>query len=51
MEKTYEKVPSFTPDTCKGCKGHAMYMLDETYQDKESRDLLVKCLSNYISKE
>ena len=49
--KTYEKIPRFVPDTCKGCKGHGVYMLDETYEDKESRELLCKVLDNYIEKD
>jgi hypothetical protein len=51
MEKQYEKIPSFTPDSDKHCKGHANFMLDHEYQDKESRDLLVNCLNNYIEKD
>lgn len=50
MEKTFEPIPSFKPDSCKNCKGHASYFLDETYEDKESRDLLIKVLDNYIEK-
>lgn len=48
MNKEYQKVPSFTPDTHKGCKGHADYMLDCEYTEKADRDLLVNVLSNYI---
>lgn len=48
MEKIYEKIPSFKPDTCKNCKGHAVEMLDCEYENKEDRDLLSKVLGNYI---
>ncbi len=50
MEKTYEKIPPIIPEGCKNCKGHGVEMLDNTYEKKETRDLLVKCVSNYISK-
>ena len=46
MEKTYEKVPSFNPHS--NCQGHGIYVLDCEYEDKEDRELLVRCLDNYI---
>ena len=49
MEKTYEKVPSFNPHS--NCQGHGIYVLDCEYEDKEDRELLVRCLDNYIVNE
>lgn len=48
MEKQYEKIPRFVPDSCKNCKGHANYMLDCEFTDKEDRNLLLRVLDNYI---
>ena len=43
--KTYKPIPPLNPHT--NCKGHAMSILDDTYETQESRDLLDKILSNY----
>ena len=51
IEKQYEKIPSFKPETCKNCKGHANFMLDCEYETKADRDLLVNVLGNYIEKD
>ena len=47
-EKKYPKVPAFNncPLTC---KGHANYMLDNEFETKEDRDLLVRVIDNYLS--
>ena len=45
--KKYTPVPKFVPDTCKNCKGHANYMLDCEYENKDDRDLLISVLENY----
>ena len=37
----------FVPESCKGCKGHANWLLDCDYSRKEDRDLLSKILDNY----
>jgi hypothetical protein len=47
MEKEYQKIPRFVPDTCRNCKGHGVYMLDCDFTEKEDRDLLTKVISNY----
>lgn len=49
MEKQYEKIPAFNDHI--NCKGHGNYMLDCEYTTKDDRDLLVKCLENYIEKD
>ena len=51
MEKQYEKIPAYKPDTCKNCKGHANCMLDCEYETKGERDLLVSVLEKYITKD
>lgn len=45
-DKTFEPIKPFNDHI--GCKGHANYMLDCTYERKEDRDLIIKVLDNYI---
>ena len=33
------------------CKGHSVWMLDNTFEDREDRDILIKALDNAIGKE
>jgi hypothetical protein len=40
-------IPPFNPHG-KGCSGHQDSYLDCTYEEQSERDLLVRCLSNYI---
>ena len=47
MDKEFKPIPRFIPESCKGCKGHGIYMLDCDYTKKEDRDLLSKILDNY----
>lgn len=46
-EEVFEPIPKFN-DHGSGCSGHANEMLDNTYETKEARSRLVKCVSNYI---
>ena len=48
-----DNFPEIKPfnDHGSGCSGHANYMLDCTYTKKEDRELIIKCLDNYIPKE
>ena len=41
-----EPIPKFNDHP--NCKGHANFMLDCEYTEKEDRNLLVKVLENYI---
>lgn len=47
----YEKIPAFTPDTHKNCKGHSIEVLEMPFDNKKDRDLLVSVLSNYINEK
>ena len=49
MDKEFKPIPRFIPESCKGCKGHGIYMLDCDYTKKEDRDLLNKVLDDYIN--
>lgn len=49
--KEIKEFPKFIPDFCRGCKGHACYILDCDYTREEDRDLLTKVLNNYVSNE
>ena len=49
IEKQFEKIPAFKPDTCKGCKGHANYILDCEYEKEGDRKLLVNVINNYTN--
>ena len=49
-DEKFEGIKPFN-DHGSGCSGHANYMLDCTYTKKEQRDLIIKCLNNYIAEE
>lgn len=49
MQKQYERVEPFKDH--QNCSGHANVMLDSTYEKKEERDLLVKVITGYVTKE
>lgn len=49
-DEKFEGIKPFN-DHGSGCSGHANWMLDCTYTKKEDRDLIIKCLDNYIPKE
>ena len=40
-------IPPFNPHG-KGCSGHQDSYLDCTYEEQGERDLLIRCLDNYI---
>lgn len=43
------KYPKFAPfNDHQGCKGHANYFLDCSYEKEDDRELIQKVLSNYI---
>jgi len=48
--KTFKPVQRFN-DHGSGCKGHANFMLDCTYENKEDRDLLHTILGNYTNSD
>ena len=50
MTQQQTKFPPFN-DHGAGCKGHANFLLDCTYEKQEDRDLLVTVLSAYIRDE
>ena len=48
MKKKEYKYKSFTPfNDHPGCKGHANYFLDTTYEREEDRELISNILKNY----
>lgn len=48
-EKKFEPIKAFNDHP--GCKGHANYMLDCTYEKKEDRDLMMEILTKYIDND
>lgn len=47
METKYKPIPRFN-DHGAGCKGHANWMLDCTFEEQEDRDSMVKALDSTI---
>ena len=48
METKYKLIPKLQPHP--NCQGHAMAILDDTYETKDSRDLLTRILDREIAK-
>lgn len=49
-KEKFEAIPKFN-DHGSACSGHANWMLDCTYENKEDRTLIANCVGNYITDE
>lgn len=43
--------PKTKPHGCENCKGHSVWMLDDLLDTKESRDVLIHAIDNYLEKD
>jgi len=46
MIEKLKKIKAFNDHS--NCKGHGNWMLDCEFESQEDRDVLIKCLNNYI---